>query len=136
MFHHSVNSKINRFYETCFYIVYSYSESWRFVRDRSDRAHVKSVQLLAIATFKISETLSVPIGDEIFEKQNNAYNLRKPSEFMRPLMRNVHGVLHGQESISYLGPKIWYMIPVEIKNLPTIVVFKRCWKMKTSELLM
>ena len=60
--------------------------------------------------------------NEIFVKQNNAYNLRKPSEFVRPKVRSV---FHGKESISYLGPQIWDMIPVEMKNLTTISAFKR-----------
>ena len=53
--------------------------------------------------------------NEIFVKGNNTYNLRKPSEFVRP---KVHSVFHGKESISYLGPQIWDMIPFrrEVKN--------------------
>ena len=49
--------------------------------------------------FKISNKLTVPLINEIFVKQNNAYNLRKPSEFVRP---KVHSVFHGKENISYL----------------------------------
>ena len=68
--------------------------------------------------------------NEISVKRNNAYNLRKPSEFVRP---KVHSVFHGKESISYLGPHIWDMIPVEMKNLTTISAFKRKvknWKLE------
>ena len=39
----------------------------------------------------------------------------------------------GKESISYLGPQIWDMIPVEMKNLKTISAFKRevkNWKLE------
>ena len=49
-----------------------------------------------------------------FEKQKNAFNLLKPSEFLR---RKAHSVFHGQERISYLDPKIWNLIPVGMKNL-------------------
>ena len=60
--------------------------------------------------------------NEISVKRNNAQNLRKPSEFVRP---KVHCVFHGKESISYRGPQIWDMIPVKMKNLKTISAFKR-----------
>ena len=71
--------------------------------------------------------------NEIFVKRNNAYNLRKPSEFVRP---KIHSVFQGKESISYLGPQIWDMIPVEMKNLTTISVFKRevkTWKLEKCQ---
>ena len=60
--------------------------------------------------------------NEIFVKRNNAYNLRKPSEFERP---KVHSVFHGNESISYLVHQIWDLIPVKLKSLTTISAFKR-----------
>ena len=80
--------------------------------------------------FKVSKKLTVPLMNEIFVKRNNTYNLRKPSEFVRP---KVHSVFNGKESISYLGPQIWDMIPVEKKNLTTASDFKRDlknWKLK------
>ena len=53
--------------------------------------------------FKIPNKLTIPLINEISVKRNNAYNLRKQSEFVRP---KVHSVFHGKESISYLGPQI------------------------------
>ena len=41
--------------------------------------------------------------NEIFVKRNNAYNLRKPSGFVRP---KVHSVFHGKERTSYLGSQM------------------------------
>ena len=52
--------------------------------------------------------------NEIFVKQNNAYNHQKTSEVVRP---RVNSALHSIDSISYLGLQIWDMIPVEMKNL-------------------
>ena len=68
--------------------------------------------------------------NEICVKGNNACNLRKPSEFVRP---KVHTVFHGKEIISYLGPQIWDMIPVKMKTITTISAFKRevkYWKLE------
>ena len=46
--------------------------------------HVKNIKTLAIEMFKVSNKLTIPLMNEIFVKRNNAYNLRKPSEFVRP----------------------------------------------------
>ena len=72
--------------------------------------------------FKVSNELTVPLMNEIFVKRCYAYNLRNPSDFIRP---KVHSVFYVKECISYLAPQIWNMIPVEMKNLTTISAFKR-----------
>ena len=72
-------------------------------KDGSVSVHVKNIKTLAIEMFKVSNKLTIPLMNEIFVKRNNAYNLRKPSEFVRPM---VHSVFHGKESVSYLGPEM------------------------------
>ena len=64
---------------------------------------VKNIKTLAIEMFKVSNKLTIPLMNKIFVKRNNTYNLRKPSEFVRP---KVHSVFQGKESISYLVPQI------------------------------
>ena len=90
-------------------------------KDGSVSVHVKNIKTIAIKMFKVSNKLTVPLMNKIFVKRNNAYNLRKPSEFVRP---KVHSVFHGKKSISYLSPQIWDMIPVQMKNLITISTLK------------
>ena len=58
---------------------------------------------------------------EIFDKRNNVYD-RNPCEFARPIVRSV---ISGTESISFLGPKIWDVVPNELKQLETTNAFKR-----------
>ena len=59
---------------------------------------------------------------EIFDIRNNVYDFRNPSEFVR---RNVTSVFIGTKSISVLGPKIWSIVPTELKQLETVNAFKR-----------
>ena len=40
-------------------------------------------------------------------------------------MQNVRSVFHGSESILYFGPKIWDIVPLELKELTSVVVFKK-----------
>ena len=72
-------------------------------KDSSASVHVKNNKTLAIEMFKVSNKLTIPLMNEIFVKRNIAYNLRKPSEFVRP---KVHSVFHSKESISYFGPQV------------------------------
>ena len=72
--------------------------------------------------FKVSNNYSNSLMSEIFDKQNNVYDIRNPSEFVR---QNVRSVFNGTESISFLGPKIWDVVPSELKQLETVNVFKR-----------
>ena len=91
-------------------------------RDKGVTIHLKNVRTLAIENFKVSKNLSPQLVTEIFEKQNNVYDLRNPSEFVRPRIRSV---FNGEESISYLGPKIWDIVPPELKALETVNAFKK-----------
>ena len=102
--HQNVNNRINRLHERCLRIVYNDSVSAfedLLDKDRSVLVHVKYIKTLAIEMFKLSNKLTFPLMNEIFIKRNNTYNLRKPSEIVRP---KVHSVVHGKESISYIGP--------------------------------
>ena len=59
---------------------------------------------------------------EIFDKRNNVYDFRNPSEFA---IQNVRSVFNGAESIYFLGPKIWDIVLSELKQLETVNAFKR-----------
>ena len=37
-------------------------------------------------------------------------------------MTNVTSAFHGSESISYLGPKIWDTVPLELKELTSVTI--------------
>ena len=45
---------------------------------------------------------------------NNQYKLQHTSQFSVP---NVRSTFQGVESLSYLGKKMWDIVPVEIKEL-------------------
>ena len=47
----------------------------------------------------------------------NPYNLRQVSEFSRPMVKSV---CHGTESISYLEPKIYDILPEILKNIENL----------------
>ena len=48
--------------------------------------------------------------------------------------RKIKSVYHGSETISYLGPKIWNLVPESIKDLENITSLKtktKFWKVES-----
>ena len=73
--------------------------------------------------FKSYKGLSPPIMDSVFKlRTENPYSLRQVSEFSRPIVKTVY---HGTESISYLGPKIWDILPEKLRNMGNPESFKK-----------
>ena len=71
--------------------------------------HEKNIKILATDMFKVSKNLAPPQIHEISKlKDQPQYNLRYNSLFSRPLVKSVY---KGIESLSFLGPKIWDIIP-------------------------
>ena len=62
------------------------------------------------------------ILNDVFQLRTSSYNLRTNSNFYS---RPVHFVYNGTESFSFLGPKIWELVPEDIKKSGSLEVFKR-----------
>ena len=95
----------------------------QLVRDNSVPIHHNNVDTLAIEMYKVTNDMSPEIINDIFKlRENTHYNLRHTSQF---LVDPIHSVFNGSESASYLGSKIWEQIPCEIKNINSLVGFKK-----------
>ena len=76
--------------------------------------------------FKVSKGLCPEIVKGLFQCRNEIpYNLRQRSQFHIPLVRTV---FNSTESIKFLGPKIWGLIPDEMKELENLWQFKKAIK--------
>ena len=73
--------------------------------------------------------MSPTIFSELFRWRDISYNLRSNSNFLVP---NVKSVFHGSYSISYIGPKIWDVVPLELKELTYLSAFKKVLTMATK----
>ena len=58
---------------------------------------------------------------ELFAPKMGSHDLRNNNSCKR---RRVNSVWHGTESVSYLGPKIWDLVPNEIKESESLNGFK------------
>ena len=125
MFHsRRLNNKINSIHERALRITYqdhisTFQELLN--KDNSISIHHRNLQALATEMFKIHRGLSPDILREIFVSKISLYNLRRNNTFQR---RQVPSVYHGTESLSFLGPKIWDLVPLELKQLESLEVFK------------
>ena len=127
----SLNKKTDLLHERSLRIVYSDKTSdfnGLLEKDGSVYIHYQNIRQLAIEIFKVSKGLCPEIVKGLFQfRYDIPNNLRQRSQFHIPPVRTI---VSGTESIKYLGPKIWELIPDEMKKLESLWEFKRAvnWK--------
>ena len=125
MFHsRALNNKINSIHERALRITYNDSKSTfeeLLNKDNSVSIHHKNLQVLAIEMFKIKNNMAPEFLNEIFQNRALLYNLRTNSNFSS---RQVHSVYHGTESLSFLGPKKWRLVPGYTKQSESLKNFR------------
>ena len=125
------DNRINHLHERALRTVYNDNVSTfekLLEKDNSVTIHVRNLRILATELYKTKENLAAPIMHEIFEQRNIQYNLRSQTDFQ---LGSVKTVNCGLRALRYLGPKIWNIVPFEIKNSETLAQFKmkiKSWK--------
>ena len=90
-------------------------------KDNSVSIHHRNIQALVIEMLKVKNNIAPEIIKELFAPKVSPYELRNNNSFKR---RRVNSVWHGTESVSYLGPKIWDLVPIETKESESLNGFK------------
>ena len=129
MFHsRTLNNRINKLHERALRLVYK-NPTLNFEQlleiDNSFTIHHRNIQKLAIEIYKVINSESPSIMKNVFPLTNN---LRSKNPFRT---YNVHSVHYSTETISYIGSKIWALVPEKIKQSITLAEFKqriRSWK--------
>ena len=125
MFHNrTLNSKIDKLQERALRIVYqdnvsSFEELLK--KDNSARVHQRNLKTLATEIYKIKNNLSPQIIQDIFPQEKKIYTLRNENHLT---LSNPKSVSYGIESLRYLGPKIWNMLPDKLKQAASLSTFK------------
>ena len=76
---------------------------------------------MAIEIYKVMQGISAPLLNEVFVPLQCNYEPRGNNFLER---RRVKSMRYGTESISSLAPKIWEILPNEIKDSETLQIFK------------
>ena len=114
MFHsRKLNNKINTIHERALRIAYCDKHSTfqqLLEKDNSVSIHHRNLQVLATEMFKVNMNLSPDLMNDIFLKRTI---LRRNDTFSIQKMSSVY---HRTESLSFLRPNIWELMPSEIKS--------------------
>ena len=122
MFHSTrLNNKINSFQERALRITYQdhistfqelLTTPFQYITEICKFQQQKRLKFTGACLKNILREIFVP---------KISYNLRSNNTFER---RQFHSVYNGTESLSFLGPKIWDLVPLELKQLESLEVFK------------
>ena len=124
MFHSRLlNNRINKIHERALRIVFKDNKATfneLLERDGSVTIHERNIQSLATEMFKAYNGISPAILKSVFPlKEHAQYCTKFPFK-----TRNITTVAYGTETLGYLGPKIWQLLPEDIKNANNLEEFK------------
>ena len=118
MFHsRKLNERINHIHEGALRIVYKdFNSSFQElpIEDKSLNIHHRNLQKLMSENFKVKNGLSPELMNDVFEFIEKSYSLRTTSHFRS---RKIRTTRYGIEIPSYLGPKLWNLVPNEYKTI-------------------
>ena len=73
--------------------------------------------------FKVANGMAPDIVSEIFRQKNKQpYLLRQNLLFYASRIKSVY---NGTESISFLGPKVWELVPNSMREIQSLEIFKK-----------
>ena len=116
MFHsRKLNNRINKIHDRSLRLIYedrvsSFEEL--LIKDNCFTIHERNIQTLAIELYKVVNRISPELMSKVFPLKETVKYCSK-NIFAT---RNVHTVKYGTESLAHLGPKVWAIIPSELKN--------------------
>lgn len=133
MFHsRKLNNRINRIHERALRIVYRDNASSfddLLSEDESFTIHERNIQTLAIELYKVSYGLSPKIMNIVFPL-NTKSTYPRENDF---ITRNVKTVSYGSETLAHLGPKIWSIVPNDMKKFSLSKFTKKVRKWKPQK---
>ena len=135
------NHRINKLHERALRIVYNYyfsDFSDLLIKDNTVTIHQRNLRSLAIEMYKITNNLCPAFIKGMMTEILVPYNTRSTTQVTEGINSGVQyndksnykipetkTVSFGLESIRYLGPKIWMLIPDELKESSTVELFKK-----------
>ena len=129
----SLNKKINKLHERALRLVYDDRQSTfedLLNIDKSVTIHHRNLRVLATELYEVHHGLAPELMNNIFKKRDVTYYFRNNSTFET---RSITSVFYGSETISFLGPKIWELLPSNIKDSENLNIFKSNIKSRKPE---
>ena len=120
-----LNNKIARIHQRALRITYKdKSSTFQELLEKDNSVSVlhRNVQKLTIEIYKNVHGFFLPTLKDLFVPVACPYHFHRNDTLQR---RRVNSVRHCTESILFLGPKIWDLVPSDIKLLQSLSIFKR-----------
>ena len=128
-----MNNKMNKLHERALRILYKDDISSfenLLEKDNSVKIHDRNIKLLAKEMYKVyNNILPNALGEFLTNRALN-YNLRHASTFIRDKVSTTY---YGTNSLQILGPKIWDLLPPDIKSAESLESFQakiKTWKVE------
>ena len=121
-----MHNRINKLHERALRLVYkdkSLTFEQLLEKDSSFSIHERNLQKLAVEMYKVKHGLCPDVMKDLFTLKSCGND-----DFVQPKAVTVN---MGIETIRYRGPKTWNIVPEEIKQAPSLAVFKekiKKWK--------
>ena len=117
MFHsRAMQHRKNRINERTLRLIYPNQHQLTFKelleKSKTVRIHQRNLQTLEIEICKAKNKISPEVVTSLFEFTNKNYNFRNASILKRKRYFTVH---YGGESLVFLAPKIWELVPYSIR---------------------
>ena len=115
---------INKLQERALRIAYSdFNSSFSELLEMANEStiHIRNLKFLLTEVYKFLNGLSPPIMNEVFQTNDNPYDLRNPR-----ILASKHKstIKYGINTIAFRGSQIWQNIPSEIRNSESLSLFK------------
>ena len=127
------NNKIKGLYEKALRIGYgNYKSKFDELLEEGGSFNIyhKNVETLAIEIDKFLNGLSSQITNEVFQfKLPTPYNLKDKNDLYS---RNPKTLTYGTDSVSFMAPRIWSIVPQVLENYQSISFQKRYKEMETK----
>ena len=120
----SVNSTTNPVHELALSIVYKdkFSSFENLLeKDKAVKYPGRNLQVLVAEIIKLKNGIAPKIISGIFKLSSPTHNLGNKRDFVSNHMKTLY---FGTESLSSLGPKLWDLLPQDLKTLTSLTLFK------------
>ena len=120
----TLNNRINGFYKIALSLIYKdFSSIFSELLEKDKSViHHRNLPTLAYEIFNVKNNMAPEILTEIYPRKESNYSLRYSTALQG---RSIKTVMYGSETISSLGPKIWDILPTELKKIVSPTLLKK-----------
>ena len=121
----TTHSLINNIHKRALRIVYEDNNSsfaQLLEKASSVTIHHRNLQVLVIKIYKALNNLPCPLMSALFKLKETKYSFRNETALVSFNKKTMN---YGINSVSHLAPKIWDLVPEEIKNSKSLNIFEQ-----------